>query len=62
MRSLVITLIILWSCQMKAQELFVVTEPASNAPAGSLGFKFGESLMKEKYKDGYNYHMMPEVT
>ncbi|TBX70319.1 hypothetical protein EZL74_03860 [Flavobacterium silvisoli] len=62
MRALVIALLILGSCQMRAQELFVVTEPASNAPAGSLGFKLGESLMKEKYKAGYNYHMMPEIT
>ena len=44
-----------------SQELFVMTEPASNRPAGSLGIRIGQSLMKEQIKDGYNYHIMPEV-
>jgi hypothetical protein len=45
-----------------AQELFVVTDPASNVPAGSVGVRLGNSLFKEIYEDGYNYHLMPEVT
>lgn len=47
---------------LRSQELFVVTEPASNVPAGSVSFKLGQSRMKEKFEEGYNYHMMPEVT
>lgn len=48
--------------QVKSQELFVVTEPASNVPAGSLGLKLAQSRMKEKFEKGFNYHMMPEIT
>ena len=55
-------LLVVISFQTNAQELFVVTEPASNAPAESISFKLGQSLMKEQFKAGYNYHMMPEIT
>ncbi len=47
---------------INAQELFVVTDPASNVPAGSLGVRIGQSLFKERFKTNYNYHLMPEVT
>lgn len=47
---------------ISAQELFVVTDPASNVPAGSLGIRLGQSIFKEKMKSGFNYHIMPEVT
>lgn len=46
---------------MYAQELFVVTEPASNMPTGSIGARLTQSLMKEKFEPGYNYHIMPEI-
>lgn len=46
----------------KAQELFVVTDPASNVPAGSISTRLGQSLFKEKFEDGYNYHFMPEIS
>ncbi|WP_333876037.1 hypothetical protein [Flavobacterium sp.] len=62
MRAVFISIFILVTYAVRAQELFVVTEPASNVPAGSVGIKLGESLMKEQYKEGYNYHMMPEIT
>ncbi|WP_432671517.1 hypothetical protein [Flavobacterium sp. SM2513] len=44
------------------QELFLVTDPASNVPANSLGVNVLQSLFKEEYKSGYNYHLMPEVS
>lgn len=44
------------------QELFLVTDPASNVPANSLGVNVLQSLFKEKAESGYNYHLMPEVT
>lgn len=47
---------------ISAQELFVVTDPASNVPAGSLGIRLGQSIFKEQMKSGYSYHLMPEVT
>lgn len=47
---------------ISAQELFVVTDPASNVPAGSLGVRLGQSIFKEQMQSRYNYHVMPEVT
>lgn len=47
---------------LSAQELFVVTDPASNVPAGSLSIRLSNSLFKEVYEEGYNYHLMPEIT
>jgi hypothetical protein len=46
----------------RSQELFLVTDPASNVPANSLGVNVLQSLFKEKAESGYNYHLMPEVT
>lgn len=43
-----------------SQELFVFTEPASNMPAKSLGFRDMNGFMFEK--DGkLNYHNMPRT-
>ncbi len=47
---------------MYCQELFVVTDPASNVPANSLGINVMQLLFKEQIKTGYNYHLMPEIT
>src|SRR5574343_307505 len=51
------------SCQnVFSQELFVITDPASNVPANSLGVNVMQSLFKEEMKSGYNYHFMLEVS
>ncbi len=47
--------------QTQAQELFVVTEPASNMATGTIGLRLAQSVLKEKYEPGNNYHIMPEV-
>ena len=48
------------SIQVNAQELFVMTEPASNMPAGSIGIRAMNAFMFEE--DGtLNYHLMPEL-
>lgn len=62
MRKLTILCLLLAGHYANAQELFVMTEPASNVPAGSISARVGQSLMKEQYDAGYNYHMMPELT
>lgn len=54
-------LILLITFKLSAQELFVMTEPASNMPTGSIGARVSQSLMKEKIQTGYNYHVMPEI-
>src|SRR5690606_17750758 len=62
MKKLAIIFFLAATSTMGAKELFVMTEPASNVPAGSISARIGQSLMKEQYDSGYNYHMMPEVT
>ncbi|MBW3519943.1 hypothetical protein [Flavobacterium sp. NKUCC04_CG] len=52
----------LFAISSQAQELFVMTEPASNAPAGSIGVRVGQSLMKNQFSDSNMYNMSPEVT
>lgn len=59
----VILLFFVVSCQtIFSQELFVVTDPASNVPANSLAVNVMQSAFKEKFEPGYNYHLMPELT
>lgn len=44
-----------------AQELFVLTEPASNMPAKTLGIRTMHSFMQQTSGSGINYHLMPEL-
>jgi hypothetical protein len=44
-----------------AQELFAVTEPASNMAAGSLGFRVDHLIMDEVNTSKINYHLIPEL-
>ena len=60
MKRLVIVILLSGSIQVKAQELFVVTEPASNMPAGSVGLRTMNSFMFEE-NGKLNYHLMPEL-
>lgn len=62
MRKIIVIALIVLSQSSRSQELFVVTEPASNVPAGSLSARVGQLLFKEKFESGYNYYLMPEVT
>ena len=54
MKQFLVFVIMALSINVSAQELFVVTEPASNMPTGSIGLRLGQSLMKEKFKPGNN--------
>lgn len=62
MRKCLIVCVLFFIHGISAQELFVVTDPASNVPAGSLGIRLGQSIFKEQMKPGYSYHLMPEAT
>ncbi len=62
MRYLSLVGFVLFAISSHAQELFVMTEPASNAPAGSIGVRVGQSLMKNQFTDGMMYNLSPEVT
>lgn len=44
-----------------AQELFVVTEPASNMPAKSVGVRVANYLARIDTTNTTSYHLMPEV-
>jgi hypothetical protein len=60
MKRIIVFLFLLVTLQTNAQELFVMTEPASNMPAGAVGIRTMNSFMYEK--DGtMNYHIMPEI-
>ena len=61
MKRLLVLLLIAFATNVSAQELFVMTEPASNMPTGAIGLRVAQSLMKERFKPGNNYHIMPEV-
>ena len=52
MRKIILIFIAI-SCQnVFSQELFVVTDPASNVPANSLAVNVMQSLFKEEMKSG----------
>jgi hypothetical protein len=56
----IIWLLLLPVCsRIKAQELFVFTEPASNMAAKSVGLRLNNYLMREPGKN--NYHLLPEI-
>jgi len=43
------------------QELFSFTEPASNMPSKSIGFRLTNTLMQEQPSNKYNLHLLPEI-
>ncbi len=60
MKRVVLFLCIVFATKAKAQELFVMTEPASNMPRGAIGVRAMNSFMFEK-TGKLNYHIMPEI-
>lgn len=62
MTKILLMLILLVFQKTISQELFVVTDPASNVPGNSVSVNTMQLLFKEKFEPGYNYHIMPEVT
>lgn len=62
MKYLSIVFLFCISLNTNAQELFVMTEPASNAPAGSVGVRVGQSFMKNEFESGSMYNLSPEIT
>lgn len=54
-------MIVFSSFAVKAQELFVFSEPASNMPAKSLGIRASNWLMYNKSSSSLNYQFLPEL-
>jgi hypothetical protein len=52
---------ILLSSSCHAQELFTMTEPASNRAARSIGVRIDNSIMDEINTSKINYHLIPEI-
>jgi hypothetical protein len=59
--SRLFSIMILVSLSCEAQELYAVTEPASNMAAGSIGFRIDNSIMNELKSGRINYHLIPEI-
>lgn len=58
---LMLAVILLPAATIRAQELFVFTEPASNMAAKSMGLRLNNYLMKDIEEDKINYHLVPEI-
>jgi len=61
MKLQLLAIFLLFSLSTWSQELFAVTEPASNRPAGSIGFRADNSVMDELGTSTINYHLIPEI-
>ena len=61
MKFLFILLVLFFSYDAPAQELFAYTEPASNMAAKSIGIRINNSFMRETSLSRYRYHLNPEI-
>ena len=61
MGKFILTGFLLLSISGKAQELFSMTEPASNIAARSISIRVDNSIMDEINSSRINYHLIPEV-
>ena len=61
MKKILIIFLLVSAHKLKAQELFVFTEPASNMATRSMGFRLNNYFMKDIHTRKYNYHLLPEV-
>jgi len=62
MKKYLILITILLFQKSVGQELFLITDPASNVPANSLSVNVLQTLFQETLTKRNNYYMMPEVT
>ncbi len=61
MKKIILLGYILYSMPGKAQELFTMTDPASNIAARSISIRVDNSIMDEINSAKINYHLIPEV-
>lgn len=62
MRKVLVIIVLFLFNKGIGQELFLLTDPASNVPANSLSVNVLQSLFKEKFKTGNIYQLTPEAT
>lgn len=61
MKQVVFGCVLFLSGSAYAQELFVYTEPASNVPARSLGFRLTQQFAASSSGNGVDYQLVPEI-
>lgn len=61
MKNIITLLLLLISFYAEAQELFSMTEPASNMPAKSMAFRLDNLIMDEINTVKINYHLIPSI-
>jgi hypothetical protein len=61
MSKIFLAAILFFSMPGKAQELFSMTEPASNIAANSISIRIDNSIMDEINSSTINYHLIPEI-
>ena len=61
MRKLFIISTFFLSITCRGQELFSMTDPASNTASGSIVFRVDNLIMNEANSTKTNYHLIPEV-
>ena len=61
MKKQITLALLLISLSGKAQELFSMTEPASNMPSKSIAFRFDHLIMDEINSAKINYHLIPQI-
>ncbi|RYD72734.1 MAG: hypothetical protein EOP53_21395, partial [Sphingobacteriales bacterium] len=61
MKQFIVAMLLLISFNSKAQELYVYTDPASNLPAKSLGFRLTNNFMQMKNSHRYRFATSPEI-
>jgi len=60
-RNILLTLLLFSFYLSQAQELYIMTEPASNMPSHSLGVRLTNRLMPMKYDNSLSYRLESEV-
>lgn len=60
-RKLALTILIFSIFQTKAQELFLLTNPASNVPKKTMVVRGMNSFFQRKANNSISYHLMPEI-
>ena len=62
MKAFILFSFLLASTAGKAQELYSMTDPASNIAAGSIAFRVDNWIMDELKSSRINYHLIPEIS
>ncbi|MDP2175334.1 MAG: hypothetical protein Q8K70_05415 [Bacteroidota bacterium] len=60
-RNLALIVLSFFVLQAKAQELFLLTNPASNVPKNALIFRGMNSFFQRTIDNSISYHLMPEI-